>query len=110
MGEDGMAEGSGLAVARPMHPGRFVRTMVLEPLGLSVSRAAVVLGVSRVALSRLLNEKAALSPDMAIRLDKAFGADMETLLKMQADRDIAEARARAPEIDVAPYDGGRSAA
>jgi antitoxin HigA-1 len=88
----------------PVHPGRFVRDVVLEPLGLSVTEAAEALGVTRVALSRVLNGQAALSAEMAIRLDKTFGADMETLLRMQSAVDIARAKARAPEIDVAPYE------
>ena len=90
--------------AAPVHPGQFVRDVVLEPLALSVTEAAAVLGVTRVALSRFLNGQAALSPEMAIRLDKAFGADMETLLRMQSAVDIARAKARAPEIDVARYE------
>jgi addiction module HigA family antidote len=91
-------------IAKPMHPGRFVKTMVLAPLDLSVTRAAAALGVSRVSLSRLINEQSDLSPDMAIRLDKAFGADMETLLRMQASWDIAQAKVRAANIEVLPYD------
>lgn len=88
----------------PVHPGSFVRDVILEPLGLSVTEAAKVLGVTRVALSRVLNGQAALSAEMAIRLDKAFGADMETLLRMQSAVDIARAKAKAPEIDVARYE------
>lgn len=88
----------------PVHPGGFVRDVILEPLGLSVTEAARVLGVTRVALSRLLNGQAALSAEMAIRLDKAFGADMETLLRMQSAWDIARARTRAATIDVARYE------
>ena len=87
----------------PVHPGRFVRDVILEPLGLSVTEAAKALGVTRVALSRVLNGQAALSAEMAIRLDKAFGADMETLLRMQSAFDIARAKAKAPEIDVSRY-------
>lgn len=88
----------------PVHPGPFVRDVILEPLGLSVTEAAKALGVTRVALSRVLNGQAALSAEMAIRLDKAFGADMETLLRMQSAVDIARAKAKAPEIDVARYE------
>jgi addiction module HigA family antidote len=88
----------------PAHPGRFVRTVIIEPLGLSITEAARALGVTRVALSRLVNEKSALSPEMAIRLDKAFGADMETLMRMQASHDIARARQREGEIQVTRYE------
>lgn len=88
----------------PVHPGRFVRDVVLEPLGLSVTGAARVLGVTRVALSRFLNGQASLSPEMAIRLDKAFGADLETLMRMQSAFDIALAKARADAIEVARFE------
>ena len=87
----------------PSHPGAFVRVMVLDPLELNVSEAAKVLGITRPALSNFLNEKAALSPEMAIRLDKAFGVDMETLMRMQSSYDIAQAKSREGEIQVRPY-------
>ncbi|MER9630991.1 HigA family addiction module antitoxin [Mesorhizobium sp. M0296] len=89
----------------PAHPGGFVKTEVLEPLGLSVTAAADVLGVTRAALSALLNQRADLSPEMAIRIEKAFGISMETLMRMQNSFDIAEARKRAKEVNVAPYKG-----
>ena len=98
-----MSESNGLHMKNPAHPGRFVRTVIIEPLGLSVTEAAKALGITRVALSRFLNERAALSPEMAIRLDKAFGADMETLMRMQASYDIARARLRQDKIQVAPF-------
>ncbi len=85
------------------HPGNFIRATIIDPLGLSVKEAALVLGVHRVALSRLLNEQAALSPEMAIRLEKAFGADMKNLMRMQNDFDIARAREREAEIRVERY-------
>lgn len=91
----------------PIHPGRFVRTMILDELTLSVTEAARLLGVTRVALSRLVNEQASLSPEMAIRLDKAFGADMETLMRMQNSYDIAQARLRMGEISVGAYQKDR---
>jgi addiction module HigA family antidote len=87
----------------PSHPGIFVKAMVLEPLGLNVTAAAKALGVTRPALSNLLNANASLSPEMAIRLDKAFGVDMETLMRMQNNYDIARAKQRQGEVDVAPY-------
>lgn len=92
-----------IRMKNPSHPGAFAREMVLEPLGLSVAAAAKVLGITRPTLSNFLNEKASLSPDMAIRLDKAFGVDMETLMRMQVSYDIAQAKKREGEINVAPY-------
>jgi addiction module HigA family antidote len=68
-----------------------------------VTEAAQALGITRVALSRFLNEQASLSPEMAIRLDKAFGADMETLMRMQSSYDIAQARQRQDDIRVARF-------
>jgi len=90
-------------IARPAHPGQFVRMEVLEPLGLNVTEAARVLGVTRAALSALLNGRASLSPDMALRVEKAFGPKMDTLMRMQASYDIAEARDRSGEIKVKRY-------
>lgn len=96
---------TGIRMKAPAHPGGFVKTEVIDPLGLSVTAAADVLGVTRAALSALLNERAGLSPEMAIRIEKAFGVSMETLMRMQNSFDIAEARKRAGEIDVAPFVG-----
>lgn len=76
---------------------------VLEPLGLSVTAAARLLGVTRPALSALLNGRSALSPDMALRIEKAFGPRMDTLLRMQTAFEIAEARKREGEIKVERY-------
>jgi addiction module HigA family antidote len=96
---------SDIRMKAPAHPGGFVKTEVIEPLGLSVTAAADVLGVTRAALSALLNERADLSPEMAIRIDKAFGVSMETLMRMQNSFDIAEARQREHEIEVSPFKG-----
>jgi addiction module HigA family antidote len=90
-------------MATPSHPGVFLWSEVLEPHGLTVAAAAGVLGVSRVTLSRLVNGRAALSGDMAIRFEKAFGLRMDTLMRMQAQYDIAEARRRASSIRVRRY-------
>ncbi len=90
-------------MARPAHPGRFIRMEIIEPLGLSVTKAARVLGVCRPALSALLNGRASLSPEMAIRVEKAFGPKMDTLLRMQASYDIAQARDKQDEIKVKRY-------
>ncbi len=87
----------------PTHPGEFIRAEILDEMGLSVSAAAEVLGVRRATLSDLLHGKAALSPEMALRIEKAFGVDMEMLLRMQAWYDTHTMRQRAGEIDVKPY-------
>lgn len=87
----------------PAHPGPFLKTEVIEPLGLSVTAAAGVLGVTRPTLSALLNGRSYLSPEMALRVEKAFGVPMDTLLRMQTSFDIAEQRQRENEIDVQPY-------
>jgi addiction module HigA family antidote len=84
----------------PPHPGEFIRTEILEPAGLSVTTAAAALRVSRPALSSLLNGRAGLSGDMALRLEKAFGVKMDTLMRMQSAYDIAQTRKREKEIRV----------
>ena len=88
---------------KPPHPGTFVREEILEPLGLSVARAAEVLGVRRATVSDLVNAKSAVSPEMALRIEKAFGVNMDTLLKMQAWFDACAMRERAAEIKVRHY-------
>ena len=98
-----MAETQGIRMKNPAHPGGFVKTEVIEPLGLSVTDAAQVLGITRAALSTFLNERASLSSDMAIRIEKAFGESMETLMRMQNSSDIAQAHKREGEIVVARY-------
>lgn len=95
-----------LQMAKPAHPGQFIRMEVIEPLGLSVTGAARALGVTRAALSALLNGRASLSPEMAIRVEKAFGVKMDTLMRMQTSWDIAAARSREREIVVPPYIAG----
>ena len=97
-------------MARPSHPGQFIRMEVIEPLGLTVTEAARALGVTRPALSALLNGRAALSPDMALRIEKAFGPKMDTLLRMQTAFEIAETRQREHTIRVARYRPRRKAA
>jgi len=98
-----------LRLARPAHPGRFIKTEVIEPLGLSVTEAARVLGVARPGLSALLNGRAALSPTMALRIEKAFGPKMDTLLRMQTAYEIAKAREHERDIKVKPYVAKRPA-
>ena len=89
---------------KPPHPGRFIREEVLEELGLSIARAADVLGVRRATLSDLVNGNAALSPEMALRIEKAFGVSMDMLLRMQAWYDAFCMRQRETEIDVKRYE------
>lgn len=84
----------------PPHPGRIVRQDCLEPLGLSVTDAAKVLGVSRNALSELVNERRGISPEMAIRLHKAFGGGADSWHMMQAAYDMAQAMKQADRIKV----------
>lgn len=93
----------GIRMKSPAHPGGFVKTEIIEPLGLSVTRAAQALGVTRPALSAFLNERASLSSEMALRLEKAFGVSMDTLMRMQNSFEIAQARKREGEIKVAPF-------
>ena len=87
----------------PPHPGDFIRTEIIEPAGLSVTAAAKALQVSRPALSSLLNAKAGLSGDMALRIEKAFAVKMDTLMRMQSAFDIAQTRKREKEIRVRRY-------
>ena len=84
----------------PPHPGLTVRHDCLEPLGLTVTQGAKALGVTRQALNNLVNGKSGISPEMAIRLSKAFGSSPETWLKMQLDYDLAQARQREGRIQV----------
>ncbi|HNP84065.1 MAG TPA: HigA family addiction module antitoxin [Nitrospira sp.] len=87
----------------PSHPGSFIKTEILDELGLSVTKAADILGVRRATLSELVNERAALSPEMALRLEKAFHLNMEMLLQMQAWHDSTEMRKQAKKIKISPY-------
>ena len=92
-----------MPVKNPPHPGDFIRTEIVEPAGLTVTAAAVALRVSRPALSSLLNGRADLSGEMALRIEKAFGVKMDTLMRMQSAFDIAQTRKREREIRVRPY-------
>ena len=74
----------------PPHPGRIVRQDCVEPLGLTITEAAQALGVTRQALNNLVNGKAGISPEMAVRLSKAFGASPEFWLRLQANYDLAQ--------------------
>lgn len=95
----------GIRMKNPAHPGGFVKHEIIEPLELSVTDAAKALGVTRPALSALLNERAVLSPEMALRIEKAFGVSMDTLMRMQSSYDIAQARKREGDIHVMPFKG-----
>src|SRR5258707_14641641 len=89
-----------MPMKNPPHPGVSIRAEIIAPAGLSVTAAAAALQVSRPALSSLLNGKAALSGDMALRIEKAFGVKMDTLMRMQSAYDIAQTRKREKEIRV----------
>ncbi len=93
----------GVRMKNPSHPGGFVKSEIVEAMGLSVTKAAKALGVTRPALSALLNERASLSPEMALRIEKVFGVSMDTLLRMQTSYDIARTRLRAGEIELVPF-------
>jgi len=86
-----------------VHPGDWLRSEILEPHGLNVTGAARHLGVTRQAMSSLLNARAGLSADMAIRFEKAFGIKADTLLRMQTAYELAQARANEGEIRVEPF-------
>jgi addiction module HigA family antidote len=90
-------------IKNPPHPGAFVKSEIIEGYDLTVTAAAKVLGVTRQALSDLLNCHAALSPEMALRLEKAFGVSMDTLMRMQTSYEIVQARQREGSIDVQRY-------
>ena len=100
-----MSTSQGIRLKNPAHPGGFVRSEIVEGLGLTVTRTAQVLGVTRPALSAVLNERASLSPEMALRIEKAFGVSMDTLMRMQTSYDIARARQRADDIELVPFEG-----
>ena len=94
----------------PVHPGRVVKHDCLEPGGLSVTHAAKVLRVTRQALNNIVNGKAGISPEMAIRLEKAFGSTADTWLRMQANYDLAQARKHEARIKVERYDSAHASA
>ena len=83
-----------------VHPGHWLKAEIVDHYAMSVTRVAAHLGVTRPAMSNLLNGKAALSPEMAIRFEKAFGIPAATMLRMQAGWDLAQVELRADEIKV----------
>ena len=100
-----MSTTQGMRMKNPAHPGGFVKSEIIEAMGLSVTGAAGALGVTRPALSALLNERANLSPEMALRIEKVFGVSMDTLMRMQTSYDIAQARKREDDIELVPFQG-----
>lgn len=92
-----------MRMLNPPHPGQFIREEIIDALELTVTAAAKVLGVSRPALSNMLNGNADLTGEMALRIEKAFGVKMDTLMRMQSSYDIAQARQQEKRIRVAPY-------
>ncbi len=92
-----------MPMKNPPHPGDLIRTEVVEALGLSVSKAAEILHVRRATLSDLLNGKSTLTPDMALRIEKAFGPEMDHLLRMQLAYDVSKTREHAKNISIKRY-------
>ncbi len=97
-----MTDASGIRMKNPAHPGDFLKHEILDALELSVTETGSILGVTRPAL---LNERSSLSPETALRIEKAFGVSMDTLMRMQNGFDIAQARKREQDIHILPYRG-----
>ncbi len=89
-----------MPMKNPAHPGRIVRSACLEPLGLSVTEGAMILGVTRQTLTKIVNGKSGISAEMAIRLAKAFGSTADIWVRMQASYDLAQARKNESKIKV----------
>jgi addiction module HigA family antidote len=92
-----------MPMKNPPHPGSLIKTEVIEALGLSVSKAAEILQVRRATLSDLLNGNSALTPDMALRIEKAFGPEMDHLLRMQLAYDVSRTREHAKNLSIERY-------
>src|SRR5208337_4014523 len=92
-----------MPMKNPPHPGSLIKTEVIEALGLSVSKAAEILQVRRATLSDLLRGKSSLTPDMALRIEKAFGPEMDHLLRMQLAYDVSRTREHAKNISIERY-------
>jgi addiction module HigA family antidote len=93
-----------MVMKAPPHPGEVVRELCIDPAGLTVTAAADVLGVSRQSLSELLNGRAGISPEMAVRLSKAFGGSAESWLRQQMYYDLAQVQKKAAAIKVKRYE------
>jgi addiction module HigA family antidote len=102
LSETDLSGASETAMKNPPHVGDLIKTEIIEAYGLSVSKAAAILKVRRATLSDLLNGKAALTPDMALRIEKAFGPDMQHLLRMQLAYDVSQARQH-PRVSIKRY-------
>lgn len=92
-----------MPMKNPPHPGEIIRDLYVEPLGLTVTQAAAGLGVSRMTLSLLLNGHAGISPEMAVRLSRAFGRTPEAWLQLQMQYDLAQIDRQAERIQVTPF-------
>ena len=92
-----------MAMKNPPHPGEIIRDLCIEPLGLTITKAAEGLGVTRKTLSLLLNGHAGISPEMAMRLSQAFGRSPESWLQLQAVYDLAQVRKSGTMISVKPF-------
>lgn len=99
-----------MPMKNPVHPGKLVKHDCLTPLGLTVTAGAKILGVSRQALNNLVNEQAGITPEMAIRLEKAFGGTADSWLRMQMNYDLAQARKTEGKIKVTRHKSARFAA
>lgn len=93
---------------QPAHPGQIVKTEILDPLGLTVTAAARILGVTRPALSAVLNARSSLSPEMGLRIEKAFGVRLDTLLRIQTAYDVSKAREKEADLKVSRYVADRA--
>jgi addiction module HigA family antidote len=92
-----------MSMKNPSHAGDVIYWGILEPLGISITRAASILGVRRATLSAVVNGKASLSPELALRVEKAFGPAVDHLLRIQAAYDAAQIRKKAKSIKVKRY-------
>lgn len=92
-----------MSMKNPAHAGDVIYWGILEPLGISITKAAEILGVRRATLSAVVNGKASLSPELALRVEKAFGPEVDHLLRIQAAFDAAQIRKRAKQIKVKRY-------
>jgi addiction module HigA family antidote len=92
-----------MPMKNPPHPGRIIREDCLQPLGLTVTSGAKILGVSRQTLNNLVNQQAGISPEMAIRLSKAFGSTAQTWMRLQSNYDLARALKSENKIRVRRY-------
>ena len=96
--------GTGIQVKlKPRHPGKFIHTEILEELGLDTAQTAQMLGVDEESLAALVDGKTRLTPEMALRIEKAFDISMELLLRLQAWYDTEEMRAKGDTVEVQPY-------